>query len=412
MTPASKTLWIDPSFGASGDMFLGALSDLLGSTDALLSGLAGLGIKGYSITSETVTRNGISAHRVEVSTATTSKARHWSDIDALLTKVDLPPRVRDGARSTFRRLGVVEAEQHKVDLEQVHFHEVGAVDAIVDIVGSWILLDQLGIDRVVVGPVGLGHGTVEAAHGTLPLPAPATAALLKGMAVHALDTPTETCTPTGAALLRQLAVASSPNDLPVIGPLPAGTIIGVSRGAGGRDSATYPNVLTLMLLDTEPEHSSSTSPSGSETSIMLATNIDDVSPEILAHTVHLLLEAGADDAWLVPIVMKKGRPAHELRVLTSQALAGMFRSLIHRQTGTLGIREYSVTKHVLPRESIDVTLRAQVISMKIGPHGAKPEHDDLVRLSDTTGVPIRILAQEARDAFDDLTAATRSKQQD
>lgn len=381
-------LWIDPSFGASGDMFLGALSGLLGdeAAELLETGLGTLGVEGYSLTSEMVTRNGISARRVGVSTERTEHARRWSDIDVMLANTALSERVQTGARATFRRLGLTEAAQHNVELEDVHFHEVGAIDAIVDIVGTWILFDELveqfEITHVATGPVGLGHGTVNAAHGTLPLPAPATASLLMGMAVKPLDTATETCTPTGAALLAELSQAA--------GPLPAGVLRAVARGAGGRNPDTHPNVLSVYVVeDTRP----------APQAIVLATNIDDATPEVLANTIRVLLDAGADDAWLVPIVMKKGRQANELRVLCTPGLSARLRVVMHLETGTLGIREEAVHKHVLDRSFEQVTVRDQPIMMKVSEYGAKPEFDDLERASIATGIPVRQLSLEAHEAF-------------
>lgn len=396
----SSTLWLDPSFGASGDMLLGTLCGLLATAsepgfDILRSGLACLSDEldaaDYSLDEQTVTRNGITANRVSVSISSTDHARRWSSIDAMLLASSLPDRAKIGARATFRRLGEVEAAQHNVDIEDVHFHEVGAIDAIVDIVGAWILLDHIvehfDLTSVVVGPVGLGHGTVQAAHGTLPLPAPATAALLMGMRVRSLDTSTETCTPTGAALLAEFANSN--------GPIPNGVIKHIARGAGGRDPSTHPNVLSAFVLQNET--------SGNETSgtqaVVLATNIDDASPEVLARTIQLLLTAGADDAWIVPIVMKKGRAASELRVLTRPDLSSTLRDLLHRETGTLGVREEAVLKHILAREFVSIEIRGYAVTMKVGPHGAKPEHDELAELSNACGVPVRALALEAQAAF-------------
>ncbi len=392
----SSVLWIDPSFGASGDMFLGALSALVGDTDSLVEGLASLNLDGYSISSETVTRAGIAANRVKVSTQETATPRHWSEIDTMLADAELPVAVRTGARGTFHRLGLVEADQHQVSLEEVHFHEVGAIDAIVDIVGTWILLDQLDVSQIIVGPVGLGHGTVKAAHGVLPIPAPATASLLVGMPVRSIDTAAETCTPTGAALLAELASAT--------GQIPSGSIEAISRGAGGRDPASHPNVLSMFLLHPDSDSTSNPSTARVQASVMLATNLDDVTPEVLANTVQVLLDAGADDAWLVPIVMKKGRPANELRVLCSPSLSADLRNVIYRETGTLGIREHGVNKHVLPRQFKTVEVAGHPVTMKIGPFGAKPEYEDLVRVAAETGQPIRALALEAHVAFTDLNA--------
>ncbi len=420
MTPPIKALWIDPTFGASGDMFLGALSDLVAAVTAepvsavvqtLRNELSSLEMTGYHLEQSPQLRNGIQANRLEVilTSDDLQPKRTWAGIDAMLSQSRLPARVIAGARATFLRLGQVEADQHGVKLDEVHFHEVGAIDSIVDIVGSWLLFDRLGVEEVVVGPVGLGHGVVHAAHGKLPLPAPATAALLVGLPIHSIDSATETCTPTGAALLAEFADRA--------GPIPAGTMVAIVRGAGGRDPSTHPNVLSLLLVEPSLVEPSLVEPSLVEPSLvepqsatetrsrnqptveiaaLLRTNIDDATPEVLARTVQLLLDAGADDVWQVPIVMKKGRSATELAVLCSPELVAELASLVFEQTGTLGLRHSEVSKHVLPRNQIDSTVRGHAISIKLGPYGAKPEYDDLVRISQETGVPIRTLSQEIR----------------
>lgn len=239
-TDTSRTLWIDPSFGASGDMLLGAMLGLGAPLDDVVLGLDGLAIEGWTVEKTETTRNGISATRALVTADVAKHHRSWSSIDQLLAEADLPTAVSAGARRTFRLLGEIEAEQHQVPLDEVHFHEVGAVDALVDIVGVWLAVETLAIDALVVGPVGLGHGTVKAAHGHLPIPAPATLALLKGAPVRSVDAELETCTPTGAALLCSLGTW---------GPLPDGTIVGSSRGAGGWDPDTHPNVVSAIVLE-------------------------------------------------------------------------------------------------------------------------------------------------------------------
>jgi uncharacterized protein (TIGR00299 family) protein len=380
------TLWIDPSFGASGDMLLGALVGLGADVETLRAGLASLPVAGWTIESSPTTRCGLSANRVTVTTDEDHHHRGWSDIDAMLAAADaLPQRVRDGARRTFRRLGEIEAAAHDVPIDAVHFHEVGAVDAIVDIVGVWFALDLLGVTDVVSGPVGLGHGTVRGAHGVLPVPAPATAALLAGAPVRGLDVEMETCTPTGAALLATLGTW---------GAIPSGVLAAQARGAGGRDPAGHPNVVTAHLLHTDPA-GAVTGSATVVTAVLLETNLDDVTPEVIGHTIDRLLAAGADDAWAVPIVMKKSRPAFELRVLCAPAAATSLRSVLSEETGTLGIRERSVAKHVQPRRVDEVEIGGVTVRVKVGPHGAKPEHDDLVAAAGATGRPLRELAAEA-----------------
>ncbi len=400
---ASLHLWIDPGFGASGDMLLGALAGYLDHAGSQSGGAAGtaieqlrhldqLGIDGYSLRMEPVVRCGLSSVRMHVETDETSSPRHWSQIDRLIADADLPEAVRNGARATFRRLGEVEAEQHGVDLEEVHFHEVGAVDAIVDIVGTWILLDAIGPATITVGPVGLGHGTVRAAHGTLPLPAPATIGLLTGAPTRGLDIESETCTPTGAALLVSIADRW--------GPLPSGVIAGSARGAGGRDPDTHPNVITVVGVTTAATPTSGIEEARVEAALLIECNVDDVTPEVLAHTVQRLLDAGAADAWIVPIVMKKGRAAGEIRVLTDHQHHDQLVALLLSDTGSLGCRTVEATKHVLPRTFHDVEIRGHTIRVKVGPHSAKPELDDLVAASTATGLSVRRLDLETRLAWE------------
>ncbi len=384
MTDQPSHLWLNPCFGASGDMMLGALAGVLGST-APLEALDALGLEpgSFSLRSSIVDRNGLACQRVEV-TATPSRVRRWQEIDQLLADAPIDPVAKAGARATFRRLGDVEAAQHGVPIDEVHFHEVGAIDAIIDITGAWLLLAALGRPTVCVGPVGLGHGTVRAAHGILPLPAPATVELLAGAQTRPLDVEAETCTPTGAALLAEMADEW--------GPLPGGTIVAQARGAGGRNPDSHPNALTAITVD-------GSTAEGHESAVIIETNLDDVTPEVLAFVVERLLEEGAADAWLVPIVMKKGRAAHELRVLCTPADVAALRAIISAETQSMGTRVVAATKYPLARRFADVTVRGETISVKIGPHGAKPEFDQLAALSRSTGVPIRVLAAEALAAL-------------
>ncbi|MEM8922329.1 MAG: nickel pincer cofactor biosynthesis protein LarC [Actinomycetota bacterium] len=390
----TRGLWLDPSFGASGDMLLGALLGLApdpdAALDAVLADLATLAVDGWSVNLEPVVRAGIDATRAVVTTAEGGHAhRAWSTIDAMLADAPLPAAVADGARRTFERLGRAEAAIHRVDLDEVQFHEVGAVDAIVDIVGVWSALHQLGVDDVTAGPIGLGHGHVTAAHGRLPTPAPATAAILRGAPVHSLDVGMETVTPTGAALLAAMASAW--------GPIPSGRLGPVARGAGGRNPDGHPNVVTALLI--EGPFDASAPPTDPElratTAEVLATNLDDATPELIAHTIELLLAAGADDAWVVPMVMKKGRPAHELRVLCGPERSDDLRRLLVTETGTLGVRTQTVTKHVANREMRHVEIRGHRIGIKVGPRHRKPEFDDLRAAADATGIPLKQLAEEA-----------------
>ncbi len=389
----STVLWIDPSFGASGDMLLGMFAGLIDDPASALKPLSRLGLDGFRVSFDATVRGGLSSTRAMVVTDEQHHHRRWSDIDHLLAESDLPPRSADGARRTFRLLGEVEARQHDVPIDEVHFHEVGALDAIVDIVGVWLMVEALRERSdsnlsVVVGPIGLGHGMVKAAHGLLPLPAPATVALLRGRSTRSLDVEMETCTPTGAALLVALADGW--------GSLPSGVLGATSRGAGGKNPSGHPNVVSAVLVaPADASMQNSSVPWSDQVATMLETNLDDVTPEVLGFVIETLMAAGADDAWIIPIIMKKGRPAHELRVLCGPGIADDLTALIMRGTGTLGVRRRTITKHVAPRSNRTVMLDGHEVRVKIGPHGAKPEHDDLVRAAVSTGRSLRQLALDA-----------------
>lgn len=386
-TSTGHVLWLDPGFGASGDMMLGALIGLGAPLAEIRDGLASLAVEGWSIGEESVQRSSLRCTRAVVDSSEDHHHRTWSSIDAMLAAAGFPEPVESGARSTFRRLGEVEAGIHGVSIDEVHFHEVGAVDAIVDIVGSWLALASLGIDRVVCGSIGLGHGTTEAAHGRLPVPAPATSELLIGADVHPVDVAAETITPTGAALLTTMAAE--------FGPIPGGRLLATARGAGGRDPSHYPNALSAYLLE-----SASAAPTPQQVqAVVLSTNLDDVTAEIVGHTINRCLEAGADDAWATPITMKKSRPGVELNVLCSPDLVADMATLVFAETATLGLRTTSVTKHVQPRRYERVIVRGHAIDIKVGPHGAKPEHDQLVAAADALETTVRELAAETLATF-------------
>jgi uncharacterized protein (TIGR00299 family) protein len=310
--------------------------------------------------------------------------RAWSQLDELLATAPLEPAVAAGARSTFRRLADAEAAVHGIDVDEVHFHEVGALDAVVDIVGSWAALHSLvgaGADRRVgSGPVGLGTGVTTMAHGTVPVPAPAVLELLRGVPVVAVPVAAETATPTGVALLVTMAGRW--------GDLPDGVLARAGRGAGTRDDESHANVLTGVLLDTR-------APTGRVPAVLLETNVDDVSPETVAYVLDLLLARGADDAWATPVVMKKGRPAQVLSVLCRPELADRLRSVLVAETGSLGVRQRVLDKFELERHDAEVVLEGQHIRIKVGPHGAKPEHEDVAAAARRLDRPLRDVAAAA-----------------
>lgn len=387
MTDGRRVLWLDPSFGASGDMLLGVLVGLGARLPSIVDGLKPLAIDGWSLAQSTVSRASLAATRIEVASDDEQREAHrsWSSIDQLLAAARLPDAVIDGARRTFRALGEAEASIHRVDIDEVHFHEVGAVDAIVDIVGVWLAIGDLGVDGIVSGPIGLGHGTIDAAHGRLPLPAPATAELLKGLPVQGLDLPGETVTPTGAALLATITDE--------FGPLPTGRLAATARGAGRRDPATHPNVLSAHLIE-ETADSRAAGP-GTSTVVLIQTNLDDTTGEVVAHTIERCLELGADDAWAQPIVMKKGRPAVELNVLARAELADTLRNTIFTETATLGVRLSTLQKLEQPRRFEAVEIDGHTVRIKIGPAGAKPEYDDLAAAARALSLPLTEVSRRA-----------------
>ena len=386
----SFSLWIDPSFGASGDMLLGAFAEMVSDSEQALVPLQDLGLEDWKIAFTETLRNGLNATKAEVTYGEASTGRRWSEIDALIKDSSLPAQVSEGSRRTFLLLAQVEAEQHGVTLDDVHFHEVGAVDAILDVVGTWLLRfaleDEVGVmDEIAVGPVGIGSGSVKASHGTLPLPAPATIGILKDCPVTNVSTNSETCTPTGAALLVSLANRW--------GSMRNGYIRKSSRGAGTRNPDEYPNITSMVLTEDSETHKST------KTKYLIETNVDDVTPEILATTVESLLNAGAEDTWITPIIMKKGRPGQEIKVLCSADDLQSLQDLLLSSTGSLGCRVIQIDKTELDRTFEAITLYGETVNFKVGPFGAKPEQRDLLRISEKTNISLRQLTDEANLVF-------------
>tara|TARA_B100000676_G_scaffold64420_1_gene63874 strand:+ start:359 stop:1537 length:1179 start_codon:yes stop_codon:yes gene_type:complete len=386
----SFSLWIDPSFGASGDMLLGAFAEMVSDSEQALVPLQDLGLEDWKIAFTETIRNGLNATKAEVTYGEASTGRRWSEIDALIKDSSLPAQVSEGSRRTFLLLAQVEAEQHGVTLDDVHFHEVGAVDAILDVVGTWLLRfaleDEVGVmDEIAVGPVGIGSGSVKASHGTLPLPAPATIGILKDCPVTKVSTNSETCTPTGAALLVSLANRW--------GSMRNGYIRKSSRGAGTRNPDEYPNIISMVLTEDSETHKST------KTKYLIETNVDDVTPEILATTVESLLNAGAEDTWITPIIMKKGRPGQEIKVLCNADDLQSLQDLLLSSTGSLGCRVIQIDKTELDRTFEAITLYGETVNFKVGPFGAKPEQRDLLRISEKTNISLRQLTDEANLVF-------------
>ena len=367
--------------GASGDMILGALIDAGATSTSLQQRLSTLSVAGCSLTTERVLRNGLAATRVTVAGDPSGHPPHrsLSDIRSIIEGADLPERGRDRAVAAFERLARAEAAVHGCTVEQVHFHEVGAVDAIADIVGAMIALDELGVERVVCSAIPTGGGQVSCAHGILPVPAPATLNLLIGVPLARCEELGELTTPTGAAVLTTVADS--------FGPLPEMTVQRVGYGAGARDTPGRPNVLRVILG--EPI-------AGGETDevTVLEANLDDSSPEVVGYCTERLLEAGALDAYGVPIYMKKSRPAVLLTVLADQAKVPELEAIIFAETTTLGIRRHTARRSKLAREVEQVETPYGSIGIKLGRRGrevltAAPEFEDCRTAARRHGVPLQ-----------------------
>lgn len=402
MTASPRALWCNPSVGVAGDMLLAALLDLGADEGFVRSQLERLDVAGWRLDVGSTTRRGLVATSVHVDVPTDDHHRAWSRIDEMLATSGLHPAVADGARRTFEALGRAEASVHGTTIDEVHFHEVGAVDAIVDIVGSWAALTALRGDdgsevAMASAPIGLGSGTAAMAHGRLPVPAPAVLELLRDHPVVPVEVQAETATPTGVALLVTMVERW--------GQVPTGSVRRVGRGAGRRDPVTHANVVTVVELALASDHTPAAVADMHATpaveAVVIETNVDDVTPETIAHVLDRALELGADDAWATPIVMKKGRPAHLLSLLCRPEVAATLRELLAVETGTLGTRTRTVDKHELTRSVVEVEVEGQVVHMKVGPHGAKPEHDDVAEVARRSGRSLRDVAAEAITAWRD-----------
>lgn len=392
-----RVAYIQCSAGVAGDMLLGALVDAGADPDVVLDTLASLGVGGYAVTFEQVQRCGIAATWANVVTHHDAGREHAHRpagvIRDLLTAAPLEPAVARRAQAVFDTLSTAEGAVHGVDPDDVELHEVGALDAIVDVVGVAAALHSLGIDRLVAGPVGQGRGTITADHGTLPNPPPAVARLLaaRQMPVIGVDTDLELATPTGVAVLAALAES--------FGPMPAMTVTAVGYGAGTADPAGRPNVVQV-IVGTAPEADPVLDGPG-RPARLFEVNVDDVTGEVLAHTIGALMDAGAHDAWATPIVMKKGRPAHTVSAICDPALGEAVASVLIAETGSLGVRAATVMRWPQARADDAVTIEGHTIAVKRAGDRVKVEHADAAAAARALGRPLRsVLAEAERLAHD------------
>ncbi len=374
--------WFHCFSGIAGDMALGSLVDAGADIDEVRSLLERLPVKGWAMEVEPVLRAGVAATKVHVLVEDSAVVRTYGHIIGVVDEARLPPRVRDRVQATFAALAEVEGRLHRRPPEQVHFHEVGGVDAIVDVVGTCAALEILGIDQVWASPVATGMGMIRSAHGALPNPAPAVMELLRGAPTYGRDVQVELTTPTGAALLAATATG--------YGPMPALTVVATGYGAGDRDIDGLPNVVQVVLGEAEAAAAggSSTHQPGQPV-VLLAVNVDDATGEVLAHAVATLLDAGAYDAWITPIVMKKGRPAHTISALSDPALASQLAGILTGETGSLGVRSTSLERWPAAREAGEVEVDGLPVRVKVSAGRVKVEHDDAARVARRRGLPLR-----------------------
>jgi pyridinium-3,5-bisthiocarboxylic acid mononucleotide nickel chelatase len=327
---SERTLaWFHCFSGIAGDMALGSLVDAGADVDEIRGLLDRLPIGGWALEAEAVLRAGVAATQVHVRADEDGVVRTYSHISGIVDEARLPDRVRDRAQAVFAAMAEVEGRLHRRPPGQVHFHELGGVDAIVDVVGTCAGLELLGVDEVWASPVATGMGMIRSAHGMLPNPAPAVVALLHGAPTYGRDVSVELVTPTGAALLAAMAVG--------YGPLPPMTIAATGFGAGSRDIDGLPNATQVVLGESTAGGLEPGRDEG-QSVVLLEVNVDDATGETLAHAVAALLDAGAHDAWVTPIVMKKGRPAHTVSALADPALARQVSRVLVGETGSLGVR--------------------------------------------------------------------------
>ena len=388
--------WLDLSSGASGDMLLGALVDAGVPLELLQTEISRLGVD-VKLATEAVTRAGLAATHVHVVTSEQDPPRRTlPEIRLLLER--LTPPVAAAANRTFELLADAESRVHGITRDDVHFHEVGALDALADIAGTCAGLLSLGLTELTASPIALGGGTAQTAHGQLPVPGPAVLEILR--AAHAPGYgggDLELCTPTGAALVAAWATG--------FGPLPAMSVTSVGSGAGSRDPAGRPNVVRLVVGEPVTTATPAAAAAGA---IVIEANVDDLDPRAWPVVLDALLAAGADDAWLTPILMKKGRPAHQVSALCNQPAAAAVRATLFRETSTLGIRETSAAKTALAREFRTVEVEGQPIAVKVGRGddgavlNAMPEWDDVVRAAGALGQPAKRVLAQALAAFEQL----------
>ena len=380
----STAAWFHCFAGIAGDMTLASLIDAGADVDEIVAMLRRLPVSGWELETLPTARSGIGATHVKVHVQESGIVRTHSHIVGMVEEARLPDRVRDRALAVFAALANAEGKIHRRDPSTVHFHEVGGVDAIIDVVGSAAALEVLGVDEVHASPVATGIGMIRSAHGALPNPAPAVVELLRGAPTYGRDVNAELTTPTGAAIVGALAVGW--------GPLPRMTVRATGFGAGTRELPDLPNVVQVVIGELDV---SGAGVREGQPVVLLEVNVDDATGEAIAHAVAALLEAGAHDAWITPIVMKKGRPAYTVSALADPALAEQVANVLTRETGSFGVRGSMLDRWPAARTEESVEVEGLPVRVKVGPGRAKAEHDDAARVARITGLPLREVTSRA-----------------
>ena len=386
-TDGPSVAWFHCFSGIAGDMALGSLLDAGADLAEVLAILERIPLPGWSLETREVLRGGIACTRAVVTARDDVVIRTHAHIVGLLSEARLPERVLQRALAVFARLADVEGRLHHRSPDQVHFHEVGGHDAIVDIVGTAAALEVLGVDRVAASAVATGTGTVRTAHGLVPNPSPAVVRLLREAPTYGRETTVELTTPTGAAILAALAEG--------FGPMPAMRIGPSGFGAGRHDLDDLPNCTQVIV----GQSLVATGGGDGQPVLVLEANLDDVTGEQLAHAVEALLEAGAHDVWISPVVMKKGRPGHVLHVLADPSRKQALRDLMQSSTGTLGVRATAGQRWPNARRMAQVDVGGEPVRMKVAATRVKAEFEDVARVAARTGLPLHEVSSLAEEAW-------------
>lgn len=398
-----RAIYFDCFAGVSGDMMIGALVDLGLDFQSLSAQLSTLGLSGYRIKCERVKRGGIAAMKFDVAVDESKQpARTLSDIREIIDRSELSEGTKARALKVFERLAAAEAHVHATTPDRVHFHEVGAVDSIIDTVGAAIGVEMLGIERFYASPLRLGRGSIQTEHGLLPIPAPATAELLRGIPVYAGELEGEFVTPTGAAIVSTLCEE--------FGPLPAMEIARVGYGAGSRDPHGFPNALRLVMgevAEARPAVKEDRSIKEDGSVLVIETNIDDMNPQVFGFIMDRAFALGALDVFMVPAQMKKSRPGVLLTVLCDPERLDSIAGMLLAETTTLGVRYYEAKRRVLGRAIETVETRHGRVRIKVARDGGRtlhfqPEYDDCARLAEQSNTPLFEVQAAASEAYRDL----------